>query len=192
MNREAMRAYCSKLLGSASIVAPASMRHAGFPLVVGSIPQSAGPVDAADPSEHQERRGHRRPGIPCADDRLRVAALHERRRDPDRRVAAPAERVRRMLVHLDDITGVDDGDARPGRRPERGPDDLVTADEHDLRDAALRPVQQRAPNDLVRGRGHHPSRRPRCASAQVLLGVRFLERILITCRPRYIPQCGQA
>src|SRR3989442_667312 len=42
MKRDAIRANCRMLCSSASIVAPASRRHAGFPREVGSIPQSAG------------------------------------------------------------------------------------------------------------------------------------------------------
>src|SRR2546421_856220 len=42
MKRDAMRANWRMLCSSASIVAPASSKHAGFPFVVGNIPQSAG------------------------------------------------------------------------------------------------------------------------------------------------------
>src|SRR5260221_10444064 len=96
-----------------------------------------------------------------------------------------------MLVHLDDVPRVDDGDTRARRRAERGPDGLLAPDEHEIGDATLRPVQQRAPNDLVRG-VVTTHRVDRDAHRYVLLGVRFLVRILITCRPRYIPQYGQA
>src|SRR5258706_6564702 len=96
-----------------------------------------------------------------------------------------------MLVHLDDVPSVDDGDPRARRRAERGPDGLLAPDKHEIRDATLRPVQQRAPNHLVRG-VVTTHRVDRDAHRYVLLGVRFLVRILITCRPRYMPQCGQA
>jgi hypothetical protein len=56
-----------------------------------------------------------------------------------------------MLVHLDHVAGIDDGDARTRRRAERRAHDLVAADKDDVGEPALRPVQQRAPDDLIRG-----------------------------------------
>src|SRR5690349_22708748 len=51
---------------------------------------------------------------------------------------APTE-IYTLSLHdaLPIFTGIDDGDARTRRRPERGPDDLVAADEHDVGSAEI-------------------------------------------------------
>jgi len=54
-------------------------------------------------------------------------------------------------VHLDGVAGIDDRDPRWRRTPERALHLFRSADERDLGLTALRSVQQRAPDDLVRG-----------------------------------------
>jgi hypothetical protein len=55
-----------------------------------------------------------------------------------------------MLVHGDDLGRVMDHDAGMFAAKQR-PEAILTADEHEIRHAALLPIQQHAPDDLVRG-----------------------------------------
>ena len=77
-----------------------------------------GSVDATHASEDEQRRGHRRAGIAGRDDRVGLAALHQTRRDADRRVVASPQSGRGMLAHLDDAARVRDLDPRALRAEE--------------------------------------------------------------------------
>ena len=117
-------------------------------------------IDAGQPAEPQDRGGHPGAGVTRGHDRVRLAVLDQVDRDEDRRVLLLAEGQRRMLVHPDDLAGMDDrdvgrelaGDARgpsprhrpgsPGRPGSRG--------------------RGRAPRERPRtDRDRRPSRRPR-------------------------------
>jgi hypothetical protein len=56
-----------------------------------------------------------------------------------------------VLVHRDDIARVANGDARRERGSEVPSQLLLAADENEIRLPATCPIQQRAPDDLVRG-----------------------------------------
>ena len=87
--------------------------------------------DAGNALDREQRGGEHRPAVARADHGARLPAGDERAAAHERRVALGAHRVGRMLVHLDDLAGVDDGDRRPGslrpalatrpRRPRAGP-----------------------------------------------------------------------
>ncbi len=109
-----------------------------------------GAVDPAHSTENEERRGHRRAGAARRDDGVGFALLDERGRDPDRRVGSSAQRVRGMLVHRDHLGRVLDLHAGVRAAKQRA-QALLLPDQHDIGGAALRPIQQRAPDDLVRG-----------------------------------------
>ena len=151
-------------------------------------PAERGAIDAAHAAEDEERRGHRRAGAPGGHDRVGLALLHERRRDADGRIGPAAQRVRGVLVHRDDFGRVMDLDARV-RAAEQRPQPSFLADEHDIGRAALLPIQQRAPDDLVRGvvatHGVDGYAHGVTAAARFAL-------ILRTWRPRNVPQCGHA
>ena len=67
-----------------------------------------GAVDAGQPPEAQDGRGHARPGMAGGHDRVGFAALDEVDRDDDRGVLLLAQGERGMLVHADDLAGLDD------------------------------------------------------------------------------------
>src|SRR5216117_2016672 len=98
------------LCSSASIVAPASSRHAGFPFVVGNIPQSAGrSIPRMRPST-RSAAAIVAPVLPAettasASPCLTIAVATPIDVSPRRRSG------RGMLVHSDDILCVADGDA---------------------------------------------------------------------------------
>ena len=56
-----------------------------------------------------------------------------------------------MLAHTDDVARVDHLDALPRRAAEQVADVRLPAHEHELGGSATRPIQERAPDDLVRG-----------------------------------------
>ena len=113
-------------------------------------PAQRGTIDAAHASEDEEGGGHRRPGAARGHDGFGLALLHERRRDADGRVGPSAQRVRGMLVHRNDLGRVMDLHTRVHVTEERT-QTVLASDEHDIRGASHLPIQQRAPDYLVRG-----------------------------------------
>ena len=93
------------------------------------------PSDAGQ--EHlgvEQRRGDHGAGVARRDDRLDVAAGHQAPAPRDRVVPLLAERLDGLLVHADDLAGVDDRQSVAGRLGglgQLGLDLRLVADEHD-------------------------------------------------------------
>ena len=78
----------------------------------GQIRGDAGPLDALQRAKLDRRPGDHRPGMAGAHDRVGVAAFHQIDRAAHRGVLLSANRVDRMFVHPDDLSRMDDFDAR--------------------------------------------------------------------------------
>ena len=78
-----------------------------------------GPVDARQPAELEDAGRHPGTGVAGGHDRVGLAVADELRRDEDRRVLLLAQRERRVLVHADDGSGVDDADVGGQRAGDR-------------------------------------------------------------------------
>ena len=92
---------------------------------------SAGRSTPGQAAEAQDRGGHPGAGVAGGHDRVGLAALDQVDRDEDRRVLLLAQGERRVLVHADDLAGVDDRDVRRQRPPASAADDRLVADEDD-------------------------------------------------------------
>ena len=109
------------------------------------------PIDARRAAQPQHRGGHPGARVAGRDHRVGAAALHEVAGHEDGGVLLLAERLRRMLVHLDDLGGRLDRDvggqpgAGDGRDPLRDPhqDHLVAG--------VVGRVEERTRDDLGRG-----------------------------------------
>ena len=94
------------------------------------LDRQRGPVDAGQASESEDGGGHAGARVAGGDEGLRAALLHEVGCDEDRRVLLLAERLRRMLVHPDDLGGVDDLGVRRELARDRS-DGVGVTDEED-------------------------------------------------------------
>ena len=117
-------------------------------------------IDAGQPAEAQDRGGHARAGMPGGHHGVRLAALDQVHRDEDRGVLLLAHGERRMLVHADDLGGVDDRDVRRQRsRRSIGSSARRRPGSPGPRDARRR--DRARPGRPRPGRGRRPWRRPR-------------------------------
>ncbi len=104
-----------------------------------------GAVDAGQAPEPQDRGGHPGPGVTGAHDGVGISALDHVDGHEDGRILLLAKRQRRMLVHPDDLAGMDDRDV--GGKLARDPaNDRLVTDEEEL---VLR-VRPR----MIEGAGH--------------------------------------
>jgi len=72
-------------------------------------------LDARQQSPGLLRRQDGGAGVPCAEDRRRLASRDGLDGDPDRRPALAAQHGRRRVDHLDDGVGVEQLDVEPAR-----------------------------------------------------------------------------
>ena len=114
-------------------------------------PAERGAIDPADAAEDQEGRRHRGASVAGGHHSVGFAVLDHRGRDTDRGIRAPSERRRGMLVHSDDVLRAADRDARGSFGAQGLADGILAPDEHEVRHTALFPIQQSAPDYLVRG-----------------------------------------
>ena len=126
---EPIRAYWARFSGLESGFAPMSRRT--------SVPASVISWTARAGRSTPGRRPRRRtaaaipaPVWPAVTTRVGLAALHEVGRDEDRRVLLLAERHRRVLVHPDDLGGVDDRDVGRELAGDRADRRLVADEDH--------------------------------------------------------------
>ena len=124
-----MRAYWARFSAVESGLAPMSSSTNGLsPPTIWTA--SAGPVDAAQAPEAQDRGRHARAGVPGGHDRVGLPAPDEVRGDEDRGVLLLAQGERGLLVHVHDLGGVDGADVR-GAVAQVRRENLVGADEDD-------------------------------------------------------------
>ena len=106
-------------------------------------------IDAGQPAEAQDRGGHPGAGVTGGHDRVGLAALDEVDGDEDRRVLLLAQGQRGMLVHPDDLAGVDDRDVGREVAGDAADRRLVTDEDHPV--LGVRPgVVEGARDDLGR------------------------------------------
>ncbi len=116
------------------------------------LDRQCGPVDARQAAQPQDRGGHAGARVTGGHDGVGLAAPDEVGGDEDRGVLLLAQGEGRMLVHLDDLRGVDDRHVRSGQRRagdlhDRGP----VADEDHVVRRVLRGVAEGAVDDLLGG-----------------------------------------
>ena len=106
-------------------------------------------IDTGQPAQSQDGGGHPGARVAGGHDRVRLTTLDEVDPDDDRRVLLLAQGEGRVLVHADDLAGVDDRDVGRQRATEGADDRLVPDEDH----AVLRVgsgMIERARDDLRR------------------------------------------
>ena len=122
-----IRANWARFSAVESGLAPMSSRTIGPESVI-IWTASAGRSTPGEPPEAQHRGGHPGAGVPGGDDGVGLAALDQVDRHEDRGILLLAQGQRGMLVHADDLGGLDDRDVVPAAAGEGG-DDRLVADE---------------------------------------------------------------
>ena len=102
------------------------------------------PVHVREPADLEEPRREHRTRVPRGDDGLRVALAHRAAGGEHRALALLARRVGGLLVHRDDVVGMNDLEALGDRL-----EFVVPAEQH--RFDAVRGRRERTRDDLLRG-----------------------------------------
>jgi hypothetical protein len=102
------------------------------------------PVDVRKPADLEESRREHRARVPRRDDGLRVALAHRAAGGEHRAFALLARHVGGLLVHRDDVVGMNDFQTLRERR-----EDFLPAEKHRL--DAVRSRRERTRDDLLRG-----------------------------------------